>query len=296
MTIQLKLLIIFNPLAGKKYHDKYQKFFLKYLNRFLPNQTYDWLDTQLDLDDQLARLDFSTYQKIMVIGGDGTIRQVAEFLIKNKIDLPLAIIPEGSANILAANLNLPLAMLKAIKVACLGKEKIIDVALINDKIFYLVCLSLGFWSKIIKETHRGLKIRWGNLAYVFTFLMHPKKYKTIFKFSLDGQDYAVPGNTMVVANALSIFKIKPSSPIDFTDGLLEVIIFQNSSLGGLLIASFSLLFRKKKFPLLFKARGKKIIISQETVMQDHLQLDGEPIELAKIKVEVVPSKLKMIVP
>ena len=296
MLNQSKILIIFNPLAGKKYRDKYQKFFLKHFDRFSPNTPYDWLDTEANLHQQLAKVDFKSYQKIIVIGGDGTIREVADFLIKHKLDLPLAIIPEGSANILASNLNIPQTMIKAIQIACTGREKIIDVGLINQQLYFVVCLSLGLWSKIIKETNRGLKIRLGNLAYILTFLKHSKKYRTVFKFTLDGQDYQIPGNTMVIANALSIFKIKPAASIDFSDGQLEILIFQNTSIWGLLVSVVSLIFSKKKFPFLTKLKGQTINIWPQTVQEDHLQLDGEAIKLDQINLEVVPQKLRVIIP
>jgi diacylglycerol kinase (ATP) len=296
MTSDKKLLIIFNPLSGKKYHDKFKKKFISYLNDCQAGCTYDWLDTEPDFEEQLLKIDFDAYSKIIVIGGDGTIRELSEYLIVRGIDLPVAIVPEGSANILAVNLNIPHNTIKAVKNACQGRVKTIDVVKINESLYCNVCLGLGYWSMIIRCTSQQHKIRWGNLAYLMTFLLHSKKYQTLFKFDLDGQHYEINGNTMVVANALSIFKIKPLTPIDFNDGLLEVIIFRHANFWDLFISSLSFILGKKKFPLLFKIKGKEISINGETLKNNYLQIDGESFELKKITAQIIPEKMKFIVP
>jgi len=269
---------------------------LKYFNKFLPHTIYDWLKTSPNSAEQLTAVDFSFYYRIIIIGGDGTIRDIANFLLKNQIDLPIAIIPAGSANILACNLGIPTNLTRAIKIACLGKEKIIDVALLNNQLYYLVSLSLGHGSKIIKETKRGLKVRFGFLSYLWMFLKQSKKYKTVFKFTIDNKKYKISGNTMIIANALSFFRIKPLTPINFADGLLEVLIFKNATKTGLLITILSLLLGKKRYPFLFKVKGKKIIVEDNNRKREHAQIDGEPIKIDRAEVEIIPHKLRIIVP
>src|SRR3989338_2591593 len=128
-----KVLIIFNPASGKRYPADYRQKFINQLKWHLPDASSDWLETTPNLMAQLKTVNFKNYQRLIVIGGDGTVTTVADFLLNNKIDLPLAIIPQGSANVLASSLDIPLADKRAIKTAALGKEKKIDVGLLKKK-------------------------------------------------------------------------------------------------------------------------------------------------------------------
>ena len=136
----------------------------------MPDVSYEWLTTSRDLYNQLKQTRLNDFQRIIIIGGDGTIKETANFLLTNKIDLPIAVIPQGSANVLASALNIPLNKNLAIKRACLEQEKRIDVGLLNNQYYFLICLSIGFWSKVVNETKRGLKIKLGFWAYMLTFL------------------------------------------------------------------------------------------------------------------------------
>jgi len=292
-----KILVIFNPLAGLKYQTGYRESFLQDCQKLLPDAIFDWLETTPDLQSQLSRQNLSDYNRLIVIGGDGTIKAVADFLLKNNSDLPLAVIPQGSANVLASALNIPLNQKKAVARACLGQEKKIDVGVINGQEYFLICLSLGYWSKIVKATGRNLKIRLGFGAYLLNFLKQRRIDRAIFKFILDGRPQEVFGNTLVVANALSFFKLRPKTPIDFSDGCLEVLIMKNRSLVGFLNVLWSFFLGKKRFPALFKAKGKRIILDLTAKMAEHLQLDGETMKLnqEKLGVEIIPNKLKIVI-
>ncbi|HAH04442.1 TPA: hypothetical protein DCL28_02690 [Candidatus Komeilibacteria bacterium] len=289
-----KNLIVFNPVAGFKYPKGYKEYFLRYYKKFLPQTGYDWLETTPQLKAQLKQVDFSQYQKIIGIGGDGTIKNIADYLLSSNTNLPLAIVPQGSCNALASSLQIPLIPSSAIKCACLGKEKKIDVGWLNQQEYFLICLSIGHWSKIIQATARGLKIKVGFLAYVFTFLKQWKIYRATFNFKLDGQAYKIEGNTMVIANALSVFKLRPRTPVDFSDGQLEILITRNKTIAGFVRVVLAFFFGKRRFPFLFKNKGKKISLEYFSEMEKLVQIDGEAIKVDKIEVEILPKKLTII--
>jgi len=300
-----KILIIFNPAAGLKYKKNFQNRFLNCFKKYLPQTDYDWLDTTLDFKQQLTGINLSNYRRIIAVGGDGTVKNIADFLLTHNLDIPLAIVPQGSANVLASSLNIPVMFNNAIKTACLGKEKKIDVCLLNNQEYILIGLTIGYWSKIVKETKRGLKIRLGALAYLITLLKQRKIYNTDFTFNLDGQLHQVTGNTMVVANTLSIFKLQPRTPVDLFDGQLEVLICKNKSFIGFFLLLFSFFLGKRRFPYLFKAKGKKIIIDYQAKEEKKIQIDGETMEpddlpispqtgRTTVTVETIPHKLTIV--
>jgi diacylglycerol kinase family enzyme len=291
-----KILIIFNPVAGYRYKKNYRDFFINELKKHLPQVEYNWQETGPDFKNQLAQMNLADYGKIIIIGGDGTVKDVAHHLLTNNLDLPLAIIPAGSANVLASCLNIPLSHHWAIKIAALGQEKRMDVCLLNNQEYFLICLSIGHWSRIIKNTKQGLKFHIGFWAYLVNLLKHLKVTTADFSFNLDGQKQQVKGNTLVVANALSIFKLQPRMPIDWYDGKFDLLICQNKSLLGFFGLVLSFYLGKKRFPYLFKTIGRKIAIDYRPGQDQPVQIDGEMIEINsdKIEVEIVPDKLRVM--
>ncbi|HLD27929.1 MAG TPA: diacylglycerol kinase family protein [Patescibacteria group bacterium] len=289
-----KVLIIFNPKAGFRYPKFYRERFLKYFKKYLPGIDYDWLATKPDLTGQLKQLDFKLYGKVIAVGGDGTIKEIADYFLTNRLDLPLAIVPQGSANILASSLNLPLGTKPAIKTACLGREKRIDVGLVNGRHYFLICLSVGHLSKVINKTERGLKIKLGFGAYLKTLIKLKKINQTEFKFNLDGRPYRLMGNTLIIANALSILKLKPASPVDYVDGRFDLFIAKNKTFFGFFIVAFGFFFNKRWLPAIFKASGKKISVALPASKIKAVQLDGEYLKLDKIQVEMIPKRLKIV--
>ncbi len=289
-----KFLIVFNPKAGFRYIGNYKKYFIKNFKKYLPQTNYYWLRTSKKLERQLEKINFNEFKRVIVIGGDGTVKIVADHILKNNLTLPLAIIPQGTANVLASSLNIPLIQKLSIKTACLGREKRIDVGLLNNMYYFFAAITIGFLAKVIKETKRGLKIKLGFFAYLLTFLKQKKVYRADFNFKIDGKKYNTKGNTFIIANALSLFKLKTATPIDFYDGKFDILITKNKSFLGFITVLFFLFFSKKWLPAVFKSQGKKIEIEYTSNKKKTIQIDGENIAVDKIKVEIIPNKLRII--
>ncbi|MDP2586579.1 MAG: diacylglycerol kinase family protein [Candidatus Komeilibacteria bacterium] len=289
-----KILIIFNPRAGRNYPNNYRAAFLKQLSAYLPNTIFDWLETNYDLNQQLSALDLNNYTKIIVIGGDGTVKQTAEYILKHDLKTPLAIIPQGSANVLAGSLGIPFSQQDAIKVAALGKEKIIDVGLVNNEHYFLVGLSVGLLSQAVLETKALAKNRWGIFAYLLTLLKQVKPKQTLFNFQLDGQNYQVSGNTLLITNTFSLLKMKPRYWSDYTDGLLEVMVTQNKFIFGFLPIFLLAWLKRGPVPGLFVKTGRTVDVAQQSFDNLTVQLDGEQLEIKKIKATILPQRLRVI--
>lgn len=104
-----------------------------------------------------------SYQNILIGSGDGTLNALLDTLIDNR--LTLGIIPLGTSNNFARNLELPLDLNEACLVIAKGKTQTIDVASVNDVKFANV-LGLGLSVKVNKELPKGAKKFFGRLAYV----------------------------------------------------------------------------------------------------------------------------------
>ncbi|PSB25909.1 lipid kinase [Stenomitos frigidus] len=99
---------------------------------------------------------------VIIGGGDGTLNAAIDGLLDTQ--LPLGILPLGTANDLARTLGIPTALSDACEVIKNGRSERIDLGWVNGKHFFNVA-SLGFSVKITQQLSREVKRRWGVLAY-----------------------------------------------------------------------------------------------------------------------------------
>ena len=104
---------------------------------------------------------------VIVGGGDGTMNAVVDSLVET--NLPLGILPLGTANDLVRTLQIPTSIKGACDVIAKGNLKSIDLGWVNGKYFFNVA-SIGLSVDITNKLSRGLKRRWGVLAYAITAL------------------------------------------------------------------------------------------------------------------------------
>ncbi|PLZ81392.1 lipid kinase [Fischerella muscicola CCMEE 5323] len=104
---------------------------------------------------------------VIVGGGDGTLNAAVDTLVET--NLPLGILPLGTANDLARTLKIPNSLPEASKVIANGKLQRIDLGEVNGKYFFNVA-SLGLSVKITQRLTKEVKRRWGIFAYAFTAL------------------------------------------------------------------------------------------------------------------------------
>jgi diacylglycerol kinase (ATP) len=104
---------------------------------------------------------------VIVGGGDGTLNAAVDGLVETQ--LPLGILPLGTANDLARTLGIPTSLPEACKIIANGEIRRIDLGWVNGKYFFNVA-SLGLSVKITQKLTKEVKQRWGVLAYAATAL------------------------------------------------------------------------------------------------------------------------------
>lgn len=117
-------------------------------------KSWDLADTIRQYRDRVDR--------VIVAGGDGTLNWAIEGLLD--VQLPLGILPLGTANDLARTLGIPLTLPAACQVIVQGKEARIDLGWVNDRYFFNTG-SMGLTVQISRQLSREVKHRWGVLAY-----------------------------------------------------------------------------------------------------------------------------------
>ncbi len=104
---------------------------------------------------------------VIIGGGDGTVNAAVEGLLDT--DLPLGILPLGTANNLARTLNIPSSLPQACQIIAGGKVKPIDLGWVNGKYFFNIA-SLGLSAEVNRRVSKRLKRHWGVFAYIVTAL------------------------------------------------------------------------------------------------------------------------------
>ncbi|BAY25976.1 diacylglycerol kinase catalytic region [Calothrix sp. NIES-2100] len=104
---------------------------------------------------------------VIIGGGDGTLNAAVDALVDTQ--LPLGILPLGTANDLARTLGIPNSLTEACKIIAAGEQRRIDLGWVNGKHFFNVA-SMGLSVKITQRLTKEVKRRWGVFAYLATAL------------------------------------------------------------------------------------------------------------------------------
>ncbi|MEZ4674045.1 MAG: diacylglycerol kinase family lipid kinase [Caldilineaceae bacterium] len=168
---------------------------------------------------------------VAAYGGDGTVAEVASALIDT--DIPLAILPGGTANVLSLELGIPGNLTQAARLACgvKGRLRKIDAGDVNGQHF-LLRVGIGFEASLVTQADRQLKERLGFFAYVWSGmrnLRHPPKAR--YRMVLDGKEVECDGVTCGIANSGNLGQpgIKLGKAVDVSDGLLDVLLVEQAS-------------------------------------------------------------------
>ena len=120
---------------------------------------------------------------VVVWGGDGMVQRSCDALAGTGV--PMAIIPAGTANLLAHNLGIPQDLGTAVDIALAGRRRQLDLGKINDEHF-AVMAGVGFDAELMRDADRGMKDRLGRLAYFWTGLHHVSREATQTTIEVDG--------------------------------------------------------------------------------------------------------------
>ena len=236
---------------------------------------------------------------VLVAGGDGTVRAVAEGLRGSKV--AMAVLPSGTGNLLARNLNLPLnSMDDAIEIAFNGQDHDIDLGIAaitrpdgdRQEHVFLVVAGLGIDAKMIANTRSDLKKAVGWLAYIDgTIRSIPTLEPVHLTYSRDGgPTKSLDVHSIMIGNCGSLpggLLLIPDAKPD--DGILDIVAFRPQGAFGWLrvwnkIAWENGVLRKsavgRKIIDLSKDvkdvaywRGKDLVIDVTTPQE--FQLDGD---------------------
>jgi YegS/Rv2252/BmrU family lipid kinase len=170
---------------------------------------------------QLKRALAEGSELVFVWGGDGTVQQCIDAAAGS--DAALAILPAGTANLLATNLEIPQDIAQAVTIGLRGERRKLDVGRFNGERF-AVMAGAGFDASMIRQADGTLKDRLGRVAYVWTGSKSLRAKPFNAKIEVDGVPwYAGPASLILVGNVGRLFGgIEVFEDARPDDGRLEI--------------------------------------------------------------------------
>lgn len=286
----LKILFVINPISGGKKKQDHESAIRNYFKDRPEKIECFLLDGESDQQSISHWLESYRPDKVIAVGGDGTVSMVARCLLNSNI--PMGILPAGSANGMAAELGLPDDINSALDIVAGNQTTPCDVLKINEEHYCLHLSDIGLNAKLIRYFEEG-SLR-GMLGYAKVALKVLMR-KRMMKISLHSKSKEVQREALMVilANARKYGTgavINPDGRLD--DGVFEVILIKKLALSEIFKAMIDHgRFNPKKFEIL--------PADSITITTDHradFQVDGEYLgKTKKVHASVMPSALKILV-
>ena len=244
-----------------------------------------------------ARAAHNGTSDIIVAGGDGTINEAIQGIAGTAARL--AIIPRGTANVLARELGLPLNNDRAIEVAARGKSRKIYLGLAidektNDTRYFALMAGIGLDASVVRRVQPSLKKRIGKGAFWISGLSHLATWNPQpFTLEIEGQTYtatfAAIGNGAKYGGDLAI---TPGARLDQRE--FEICIIESTSrLRYLCLLSYAM---RNGMPRDSSEVKFVNAVSVKARGDAQVQVDGELIGHLPMRFEIAPHSLEVIVP
>lgn len=166
------------------------------------------------------------FDLIVCSGGDGTLNEVIQGVMRSDRKIPIGYIPAGSTNDFARGLGIPKNIMDAVQWIIDGKEFPCDVGSFNDKYFTYIA-AFGAFTEVTYETPQQVKNFLGHLAYVLNGLSRLKNIKS-YNMKITYDDETIEDNYIfgMVTNSSSVAGLLSLNDFLLDDGLYEVTLIK----------------------------------------------------------------------
>jgi YegS/Rv2252/BmrU family lipid kinase len=232
---------------------------------------------------------------LAVCGGDGTINEVASHIPRPPF--PIAILPSGTANVLARELGLPLDPIRALQIALRQSVRKVDVGELGpgSRRRFLFVAGIGFDAYVVSKVKPGFKTRLGMAAYAIAILNCLRSY-SFPEFQVVIGDRTFGATSCLACNAKRYgggLLFCPNA--DMSDGLLDILILQGQR--RLELAHFLFQAWRKKAQIrdwAHRLQARRLRIEgPEGVL---IQADGELAGGLPLEIGLAESAFPLIVP
>ncbi len=232
---------------------------------------------------------------VIVVGGDGTVREVAHGLEGS--DKPLLIVPCGTENLLANELGFDERLITVIKTFEGGDIRPLDLGSANGKCFTCIA-GFGFDGQVVKRVSEQRK---GHIDYFDYFwplwrTFWNYRFEPI-KVEIDGEEVFEDRGLAFVGNiSRYALGVQILHHADFSDGLLDVCIYKCASKVHLLKHSLMTILKQHAYSAdVIYRKGKNITVSSQAPGM-LTEIDGDPGPALPMQINVIPQAVNCLVP
>jgi diacylglycerol kinase (ATP) len=289
--VKKNVIMVVNPISGSI--DK--EVFINTASLFAEKENYNFILYETTGVDDCAQIQalYNEHnpERILVAGGDGTIKMVAEALEKQ--DTILGILPAGSANGLSVDLNLPTNLEENLTVAFQNKFMEMDVVSING-IKSLHLSDIGLNAQLVKN-YENSETR-GKLGYALQAITTLNEQDPPFEVTVKTNKRTITcvARMVVIANSQKYgtgVTINPDGRVN--DGKFEIVILKNLDLivfGKIITGNMPV----DPYDVEIISTDKATI---ETAVPVPFQIDGEYVgEETKLDIFILHQQMKVAIP
>ncbi len=249
--------------------------------------------------DDLRKMIDDGVDRVLVWGGDGTVRRSIDTIVGDGLDhVSLGILPAGTANLLAKNLDIPVDLEAAVDIGLHGDARAIDVGVMNGEHF-AVMGGTGFDALMIKDADDNqLKDKFGRIGYVRATIRSTRMDPVKVRVELDGRKWfagkatcVLVGNVGTILGGVTAFA--DASP---TDGRLDVGVVQaKSKADWMRVAARGVTGRVGGSPFVEVATAEKIKIELKSKMPWEVD-GGDKTPTKSFKIKCLPGAIRICQP
>jgi diacylglycerol kinase (ATP) len=283
------ILLIVNPISGKG-EDTSKRVVSSCLERF-PQISIRKTEKK---EDAILFARNSKEDIILVAGGDGTLNEVINGIMRRKKKPVIGVLPVGTSNMVARAFDVPRSFSRALDIIEKGKQMCVDVGKANDR-YFIVGAGVGVDAQMYKNVEPLVKRFFGEIAYplalVKTIMTHEPQ-----KLILNIGDKKISCYYVLVCNIGRFskrFAIVPKTKPD--DGLLDVLAFQNKDVLSQFRYCLGLATQKHTDfadVQLFSTARVKVTTTKKAIVHCDAELIGE----TPVTISCIPRSLSFFVP
>jgi diacylglycerol kinase (ATP) len=294
---KIKANLIYNPASGQIWNPFRPEIVQEYLEAKGWEIVISKTEQQGDGSKLAGQAVNDNFDVVIAAGGDGTINEVVQGLAGSKT--VLAILPVGTTNVLARELNIPLNFQDALTVIPEGDIIQMDLGLINNRYFILM-VGIGFDAQLVNEVDSNLKKLTGKIAFAatspVTMIKHKPAKMVITLWDKHGKRKKLKRNCyqVLISNVPTYATdLVVATSASFDDGLLDIDIFKSKKLSDFAFKLLYIALRKKANPSITENyKFAKMTIKTSPPMA--VQLDGDSWGYTPASIEIKPKYIRII--
>ena len=231
---------------------------------------------------------------VVICGGDGTINYVVNAMKSKGLDLPLGIIPSGTANDFAHMLGLSSNAVAAARDILQGEERKIDCGRVND-MWFVNIFSFGLFTTTSQHTPDAVKHRVGKLAYILEGAKELLNYETIpLHIRCGDAELNVDSVIVLVFNGQTAGGFRLVEGASLEDGVLDCIILQKQNDLRTIFSAIKYLSNRVPDMGVLHLRSSRFEFTSP--LSPDCDMDGQPSAKFPLKIECEAGGLRVVCP